>query len=201
MPTLDEILATLEEDDPDAAKALREQIATVAGEKEQLAKQLAARDRDYKLATDKTFRERYPRAMMVFDRGKLTLGDDLDAEGLAKALKDKEEELADLGVPLPAGRPSGDAPQPTSEEESPKEDPAQSWGEPVGGSPHTPEHDPVKDYWGGLRGTTETDRRKAVDALVELNRAGEQRPEGKIWELAEAMGEDDWNRPIGDMRW
>lgn len=199
MPTIDELLATLAEDDPEAAKALQDQLTANATEKEQLSKQLAKRDRDYKLATDKTFRERYPRAMVVFDKGKLSLGDDLDNEGLATALKDKEEELADLGVPLPqSGTPPVSEGKPEGEKQP---DPAASWGEPVGGSPHTPDKDPVKDYWEAMRGSTSTDRRKAVEALVELNRMGEQRPEGKLWDLADQMSDDEFNKPIKDMKW
>jgi len=198
MSTIEELLATLAEDDPEAAKALQDTLTANATERETLSKQLAKKDRDYKLATDKSFRERYPRAMMVFDRGKLTLGDDLDEKALSEALKDKEEELADLGVPMPAAS----APQPEAKAEGEKKaDPAESWGEPVGGSPHTPDKDPVKDWWEGLRGNTEADRGKAIQALVELNRMGEQRPEGKLWELADQMAEDDFNRPINDMKW
>jgi len=202
MPTLDELLATLEEDDPDAAKALREQLSTAAGEKDQLAKQLASKNRELKLATDKSFRERYPRALMVFDRGKLQLPDDLDDAGLIKALAEKEEELADLGVPMPAAGASASGDKTPAKTEEPGGDPAESWGEPVGGSPRTTEKDPVKDYWEALRGTTNADRLKAFQAITELNRQGEQRPEGKLWELAKQMEEvDEFNKPIDAMKW
>lgn len=199
MATIDELLATLQEDDPEAAKALQEALTAAATEKETLAKQLAKKDRDYRLATDKTFEERYPRAMMVFKKGKLSLPDDLSDEDLGKALKEKEEELADLGVPLPSG--GAKAPAPTQEAQP---DPAQSWGEPVAGSPNTPEEDPVKDFWEALRGSTGKDRTDMADALWALNLMGHGKSDkenDKIKQIADEMGKDPWNAPIGERIW
>jgi len=207
LATIEELLATLQEDDPEAAKALQDALTAAATEKETAQKELARKTRDYEMATDQKYRERFPRAMMVFDKGKLTLEDGLDQEGLIKALNDKEEELADLGVPIP-GTPAVSAPPTAAKpkaEEPPAEDPAKSWGEPVGGSPHTPAEDPVKDFWNGLRGSTNKDRTDMADALYALNLMGHgksDRPDNdKIKEIAREMGKDPWNAPIGERVW
>lgn len=207
MATIEELLATLQEDDPEAAKALQDHLTAAATEKEQAQKELARKTRDYDLATDQKYRERFPRAMMVFDKGRLTLEDELDKEALVKALNDKEEELAELGVPVPESKGASPPPSaPKAEAEKPsEEDPAKSWGEPIGGSPSTSAEDPVKDFWNAMRGTTEVDRRNAADALYALNLMGHgkaDKPDNdKIKEIARQMAEDEFNRPIGENIW
>jgi hypothetical protein len=180
MAEFDEILAALEEEDPDAAKKLKERLGKV----DELEQQSRLKDRHLKLATDKRYREMFPRAMMKFDKGKLSLPDDTSEDALISALKDTEEELAEYGVPIP-GQTSREA-APTESLAENKRDPSQAFGEPVGGSSHTPERDLVSEFKEAIAGSTVTDRLKAASIMKEMQLAGMQH-DGTIKQLARDM--------------
>jgi len=180
MGEFDELLAALEDEDSDTAKKLKERLAKT----EELETQIRAKERDFKLATDKRYRDMFPRAMMVFDKGKLALPSDLSEDALVSALKEKEEELAEYGVPIP-GQTSSE-PSPTESLAENERDPSQAFGTPVAGSSHTPDRNLIAEFKEAIAGSTVTDRIKAAGIMKEMQLAGMQH-DGQLKELAREM--------------
>jgi hypothetical protein len=191
MPELEDLIAVLEEEDPDTAQKLRERLDQV----DELSRMLKLKERDLKLATDKTLKEKYPRAMLALEKGRLRLPDDPSDEALLAVLKDKEEELADFGV-VPPGEEKKVSPVQETAQGSDAYDPASAFGEPVAGSPRTPERDIIREYKEAMALNTREGRIRASQLLAEMNQMGFQRPEGPLWQLAEDAEEDEFNKPI-----
>jgi hypothetical protein len=169
--TVDELLVLLQEGDESAADELKGLLATNA-------QKAAKAERELKMKTDTGLRERYPRALRAFDKGKLRLSDDMDDDAVIAALKDKEEEYAELGVPIDpalAQKPAtpvedgGDMPV------TPAVDAAKAL---AGGrgptSPGGQPRDLVAEYFDLMKGSTEHDRARANSILVELNQTRQQ---------------------------
>jgi hypothetical protein len=172
LKTIDELLALVSEGDEDAQAEIRERFASAEREKAIVA-------RDLKLKTDATLKERYPRALRAYEKGRLRLTDDMDEAAMLEALKDKEEELAELGVSVepvaPAATPEGeDVPVKPVEDD----DPAKALSGARGaGSPGGQPRDLVAEWADAMKGTTKHDRAKANAILVELNNFGQKNPE------------------------
>lgn len=169
MSTVEELIQLAAEGDEEAQEQLKAAYAD-------LQQQNAAKDRDLKLKTDKSLRDKYPRALRAYDLNKLQFDGDLDDDGLAAALKAKEEELAELGVPLTpvveSEKPKAETEE-KEEEEVPvqvKEDPAQALsGEAAVSSPAGQPRDHVYEYLELVtKGTTQHDQAKANQILIEL---------------------------------
>ena len=165
--TLAELIELVEAGD----EAAKEELRNLVGRKEQDAAKAA---RELKLKTDATLRDRYPRALRAYDRGKLQLAIDLDDAGVVEALKEQEEYLAEMGVPLEFQA----APAPTGEEgeedvpvKATEADPAKALaGGKAASSPGAPPRDYVSEAIQGYKhGTTKADINKAHQALVLLN--------------------------------
>ena len=121
MSELDDLLAEIE--DPDLAEKFK---AKFTEKDEALARTQAIAARDSKVQKEQAkLAQKFPRAMSAFQKGRLSLPDDPSDEALVEALKAKEEELEDLGVPIP-----GAAPTPIVPDE--EEDPAAAWGDDIG---------------------------------------------------------------------
>lgn len=121
MSDLDELLAEI--DDPDVAEKVKAKFTEQEGI---MAKRQAIMDRDAKVAKEQAkLAQKFPRAMTAYQKGRLTLPDDPSDDALVAALKAKEEELEDLGVPIVGTAPS--APAPVVDEE----DPAGVWGQDI----------------------------------------------------------------------
>jgi hypothetical protein len=163
--SVDELLVLVAEGDEEAAGELR----TLLGSKDREA---ALARRDLKLKTDVTLKERYPRALRAFDKGRLKFTDNMSEAEMLDALRDKEEELAELGVAVdPPTSASGAPVEPVAVETDPAK--ALSGGKAAsspGGSPR----DLVAEYFDAMKGSTEHDRAKANNILVELNQAKQQ---------------------------
>lgn len=174
LKTIDELLALVSEGDEDAQAEIRERFASAEREKAIVA-------RDLKLKTDATLKERYPRALRAYEKGRLRLTDDMDEAAMLEALKDKEEELAELGVAVepaaaaPAATPEGGgAPVKPVEDD----DPAKALSGARGaGSPGGQPRDLVAEWADAMKGTTKHDRARANAILVELNNFGQKNPE------------------------
>jgi hypothetical protein len=152
---LDEILAQLDDDTAAAVKA------------EVLAAEVRAAkaERDLKAAKRTDLREKFPRAMAAYDKGRVSLPDDPSDEALEACLKDKEEEYADIGVPIP-GETVPDVR--TDPEEA---DPAAAFGTPVAGGAPAPKRDYVREVIEIIKSDKSTEgRAKAASILTELNR-------------------------------
>jgi hypothetical protein len=155
MSELEELLADL---DPDKAEAIKQKLAKAEANE----RALAEKERDLKLATG-TFKKDYPRAWRAYEKGKLNLKDALTDEAIVAALRDKEDELAELGVPLSVETEPVSAPPATSPVE-------EAFGEPVnaGGPPKGRNY--VSEYMDAMNGSTIHDQAKANKILVELNK-------------------------------
>jgi len=174
LKTIDELLALVSEGDEDAQAEIRERFASAEREKAIVA-------RDLKLKTDATLKERYPRALRAYEKGRLRLTDDMDEAAMLEALKDKEEELAELGVAVePAAAAPVAAPEGGEVPVKPVEDddPAKALSGARGaGSPGGQPRDLVAEWADAMKGTTKHDRAKANAILVELNNFGQKNPE------------------------
>ncbi len=118
MSTLEEILATLEEEDVQVIK----QTLAAKDKDAQIAR------RDLEVAKSADLKDRFPRAWKVYGKGKLQLGDALTNEEIVAKFQGMENDLAELGVPL--GEPTPTAPQ---QQPVAMPDPAAAFGVPVGG--------------------------------------------------------------------
>jgi hypothetical protein len=79
--SIDELLALAAEGDDQASQEIRERFASAEREKAIVA-------RDLKLKTDATLKERYPRALRAYEKGRLRLTDDIDEAAMLEALQD-----------------------------------------------------------------------------------------------------------------
>jgi hypothetical protein len=121
---LDDLLAELEDDE--TAEKIK---AAFKAQEDQMAARQAKMDRDSKVTKEQAkLTQKFPRAMLAFEKGKFVLPDDPSDDALMAALKDKESELEDLGVPVP-GAKAEPTPPPKAEEDS---DPAEAWGKDIG---------------------------------------------------------------------
>lgn len=163
--SVDELLALAAEGDEEA----QAEIKNLFSSKEREA---SIAKRDLKLKTDATLRDRYPRALRAWDKGKLHLTDDMTEDALVDALRDKEEEYAELGVPV--GDPSTSPPAPVVESvatEASTDDPAKALtGGKAASSPGGQPRDMVTEFFDGLKGSTVHDRARAFALLPELNK-------------------------------
>lgn len=154
MSKLSDLLAQIEAEDPEAAEAIKAEMVTATNKS-------AALERDLKLMREPKFRNDYPRALAMIDKGKISLPDDPSDAALAAFLKGKEDEYAEAGVPIP-----GAAATPESAEPS---DPASAFGEPVSGGQIAPKQDYVRDVVEKISKGGRTGREEAVTLLTQLN--------------------------------
>ena len=168
MADLKDILASLDEDD---AAAIRAEI-----ENRDMAIKL--KDRDVLLATNDKLIDRYPRAWKAYKKGRLKFGDDaLDEESIAAILKDKEEELAELGVPLPKSEFSDaeTAPAQATQEEA-EEDPAAAFNQPIQPTTSPRGRNLLAEAMESLKGNTQADRDKYISLVAEMNAKAKSDP-------------------------
>jgi len=174
MPTIQELVQLVAEGDEEA----QEQLVKALAEKDQ---RISSAERDLKLKTDKALRERYPRAFRAYDRGKLDLHT-LDDDELVSALEAKENEYAELGVPL------SDVVEIEPGAVTPTPDPAQAL---VGGGATSGPGGAPRDYVYEIvelmnKGTTVHDQAKWQKMLVELNKEGRKDKIAEITQMLEA---------------
>ena len=182
MSTIQELIQLVAEGDEEA----QEELVKVLQQSQQGE---AAAKRDLKLKTDKTLRDRYPRALRAFDAGKLRLTDDMDDDAVVRALEEKEDEYASIGVPIepivasaPVETPAGGA------QSTPAADPAEALT--GGGATSGPGGTP-RDYVYEIvelmnKGTTVHDQAEWQKRLVELNKSGQKEKIAQITALLEA---------------
>jgi len=128
--------------------------------------------RELKLKTDSTLKERYPRALRAWEKGKLRLSEGMTEDELLDALREKEEEYAEMGVPVNLQPAATEQPPPTSEPGGDgDDDPAKALAG-AGGSagPAGQPRDHVAEYFDALAGSTTHDRARANRILVELQK-------------------------------
>lgn len=183
--SVDELLELIEAGDDEAKEELRNVLAVSKQE-------AASRARELRLKTDNALKDRYPRALRAYEKGRLKLGGDLSDDDLIAALADKEEELAELGVPLgdalvPSGNTgSGDDTDDGTDDES-APDPAKALAggraaSSPGGQPRDLVGEAIEAY---KKATTEHDLAKAHSILVELNKNPATR--GKVDLITKAL--------------
>lgn len=164
MSRIEDVLATLDEED---AEAIRQELA----EKDALAKEKKRAERDLKLVSDDALKERFPRAWRAYQKKRLDLGDALEPDEVIAALKAKEEELAELGVP------ASDAPPPTQIQTPGAEgdggegavDPAEAWGTPVAGGQPSGARNLTQEFLESMKAESSTDRAKMAEVVGLMN--------------------------------
>jgi len=182
MKSIEELLQLAAEGDEEAQAEIKARFEATQQES------LSAK-RELKLKTDSTLKERYPRALRAWEKGKLRLSENMTEDELLDALREKEEEYAEMGVPVnlqpaateqqpPTGEPGGDG-------DDDNDDPARALAG-AGGSagPAGQPRDHVAEYFDALAGSTTHDRARANRILVEL-----QKPElrHKITEITRRL--------------
>ncbi len=173
MSDLDDLLAEI--DDPDVAEKVKAKFTEQEGI---MAKRQAIMDRDAKVAKEQAkLAQKFPRAMTAYQKGRLALPDDPSDDALVAALKAKEEELEDLGVPA-SPAPLIDAARGRDDDE---EDPAGVWGQ---------------DISSGRGDTTTQDLNRQIIELAESGDHGSRLDIiAKVAALnAEATRTDDWSK-------
>ena len=166
MKSIEELLQLAAEGDEEAQAEIKARFEATQQES------LSAK-RELKLKTDNTLKERYPRALRAWEKGKLRLSENMTEDELLDALREKEEEYAEMGVPVnlqpaateqqpPTGEPGGDG-------DDDNDDPARALAG-AGGSagPAGQPRDHVAEYFDALAGSTTHDRARANRILVEL---------------------------------
>jgi len=166
MKSIEELLQLAAEGDEEAQAEIKARFEATQQES------LSAK-RELKLKTDNTLKERYPRALRAWEKGKLRLSENMTEDELLDALREKEEEYAEMGVPVnlqpaateqqpPTGEPGGDG-------DDDNDDPAKALAG-AGGSagPAGQPRDHVAEYFDALAGSTTHDRARANRILVEL---------------------------------
>ena len=166
MKSIEELLQLAAEGDEEAQAEIKARFEATQQES------LSAK-RELKLKTDSTLKERYPRALRAWEKGKLRLSENMTEDELMDALREKEEEYAEMGVPVnlqpaateqqpPTGEPGGDG-------DDDNDDPAKALAG-AGGSagPAGQPRDHVAEYFDALAGSTTHDRARANRILVEL---------------------------------
>lgn len=177
MPNLDELLERVAAGDDEAAAELKSLYASQA-------KTAAVAQRDLKLKTDSALRERYPRALRAWEKGKLRLGEDVDGDALMEALREKEEEYAEMGVPVET-KATATPPVATPAGGDGADDPAEALSGAVGASsPGGQVRDLVAEYFDAIKGSTTHDQARANSLLVELNQG---RQAEKIQQITESL--------------
>jgi hypothetical protein len=168
MKSIEELLQLAAEGDEEAQAEIKARFEATQQES------LSAK-RELKLKTDNTLKERYPRALRAWEKGKLRLSENMTEDELLDALREKEEEYAEMGVPVnlqpaateqqpPTGEPGGDG-------DDDNDDPAKALAG-AGGSagPAGQPRDHVAEYFDALAGSTTHDRARANRILVELQK-------------------------------
>jgi len=168
MKSIEELLQLAAEGDEEAQAEIKARFEATQQES------LSAK-RELKLKTDSTLKERYPRALRAWEKGKLRLSEGMTEDELLDALREKEEEYAEMGVPVnlqpaateqqpPTGEPGGDG-------DDDNDDPARALAG-AGGSagPAGQPRDHVAEYFDALAGSTTHDRARANRILVELQK-------------------------------
>ena len=168
MKSIEELLQLAAEGDEEAQAEIKARFEATQQES------LSAK-RELKLKTDNTLKERYPRALRAWEKGKLRLSENMTEDELLDALREKEEEYAEMGVPVnlqpaateqqpPTGEPGGDG-------DDDDDDPAKALAG-AGGSagPAGQPRDHVAEYFDALAGSTTHDRARANRILVELQK-------------------------------
>lgn len=168
MKSIEELLQLAAEGDEEAQAEIKARFEATQQES------LSAK-RELKLKTDNTLKERYPRALRAWEKGKLRLSENMTEDELLDALREKEEEYAEMGVPVnlqpaateqqpPTGEPGGDG-------DDDNDDPARALAG-AGGSagPAGQPRDHVAEYFDALAGSTTHDRARANRILVELQK-------------------------------
>lgn len=162
MPTLEEILASLEDED---ATVLRQALAA----KDKTA---AIAKRDLELAKNNDLKERFPRAWRAYSKGKLPLGDLVGEIELVDKFKTMESELAELGVPIsetPAAQPPAGTVPPAA-----APDPAAAFGASAsGGAAPSAAHDLEQEFREAMKSENPGDRVRLIELVDDMN--GEQR--------------------------
>jgi len=178
---IDELLARVAEGDEEAQAELKK-LYSDRDKAVETQKQL--RDRDKKIANDPSFREKFPRAMAAYDKGRLALPDDPSDEALSAALKAKEDELIDIGFEVPK---SADAKAEGEASVEEKPDPAKAW-EGTSGA-HSPGElhpdDGVNEVEKAM--TEPIGSREWANILYKANREGQQ---NRLVEIREAYQPD-----------
>lgn len=198
MPELKELLENVEDE------TVAEQIKAAFEAQQQSSEQeKALLARDAKVAKESaTLSEKYPRAMIAYSKGRLQLPeDDPSDEALAETLKGKEQELEDLGVPIPSeekeepveksGEKSGEN-QSAGEGEADKAKPEDIWGpDPSTGRRDNSVEDALSKARNAIRYDENTDPEQAqqefITALREMNTNREM---DKIEELTDELNSD-----------
>jgi hypothetical protein len=170
MKSIEELLQLAAEGDEEAQAEIKARFEATQQES------LSAK-RELKLKTDSTLKERYPRALRAWEKGKLRLSENMTEDELLDALREKEEEYAEMGVPVnlqpaateqhpPTGEHGGD-----DDDDDPDDDPAKALAG-AGGSagPAGQPRDHVAEYFDALAGSTTHDRARANRILVELQK-------------------------------
>ena len=168
MKSIEELLQLAAEGDEEAQAEIKARFEATQQES------LSAK-RELKLKTDNTLKERYPRALRAWEKGKLRLSENMTEDELLDALREKEEEYAEMGVPVnlqpaateqqpPTGEPGGDG-------DDDNDDPAKALAG-AGGSagPAGQPRDHVAEYFDALAGSTTHDRARANRILVEIQK-------------------------------
>ncbi len=197
MKSIDELMQAVAEGDEEAQTELRERFLTVEQDKARVA-------RDLKLKTDTTLRERYPRALRAWEKGKLKLADDMDDAALVEALKEQEEFFAEMGVPVETS--PAQAASPATDPEGgevpvkPVDDPAKALaGGRAAQSPGGQPRDYVAEWMDAMKGSTIRDRERANAIIVELNAFGQRNPE-RAQAMMDQINASIEARPIGTRR-
>lgn len=157
MSKLDEILAGLDE----------EEAAAIRAELDGAKAATALAERDLGVLRNAALRDKFPRAMAAYDKGRVTLPSDPSEEALIAYLTDKEEEYTDLGMPLP-GKQEEPKEEPAAEPTA-ESDPAAAFGAPVFGGAPAPSIDYVNDIKAAINERTEDGKAKAAELLHKLN--------------------------------
>ncbi len=168
MKSIEELLQLAAEGDEEAQAEIKARFEATQQES------LSAK-RELKLKTDNTLKERYPRALRAWEKGKLRLSENMTEDELLDALREKEEEYAEMGVPVSLQPAATEQHPPTSEpggdDDDDDDDPAKALAG-AGGSagPAGQPRDHVAEYFDALAGSTTHDRARANRILVELQK-------------------------------
>ena len=166
MKSIEELLQLAAEGDEEAQAEIKARFEATQQES------LSAK-RELKLKTDNTLKERYPRALRAWEKGKLRLSENMTEDELLDALREKEEEYAEMGVPVNLQPAATEQHPPTGEHggDDDDDDPAKALAG-AGGSagPAGQPRDHVAEYFDALAGSTTHDRARANRILVELQK-------------------------------
>jgi hypothetical protein len=166
MADIEALLQRVAEGDEEAITELRTAYAAKDADVQRERGKLAL---EQKLLKDKELRDRYPRAIRAYEKGRLGLPEDGAEETLLKSLQSKEEELAELGVPVETHQPSPPSATPPTE--------ASGFGKPIGPqSPGSVGRNLLEEYLDARKGTTIHDQAKAHQILIEMNQQARHDP-------------------------